>query len=96
MAVNAVTDELPAVCREPVDQSGGIVRDIDRAEGRGNPRPGQCDVDLDVATVLRQLGQAALVKAVAGTREVDRRRHALTVFALLDRGNPLPTGNTDG
>ena len=78
---------LCAVCREPVDQSRGIIWNIDRAERRGNPRSGLGDVNLDLAAVQRQLGQTALVEAVAGTREVDRSRHVPTVFRSIGEGN---------
>ena len=44
-------------------------------------------MELDVATVLRQLGQAAFVEAIQGSREMDRSRHVATVFPLSGKGN---------
>lgn len=78
---------LGTVCREPVEQSRGVIGNIDRAERRGDPRSGERDMDLDLTAVLRQLSQTAFIEAVARTREVERSRHGLTVNRSMDEGN---------
>jgi hypothetical protein len=83
----AADSQLRTVGREPLDQLRGIFRDIDPAKGWGDPWPGCLHVDLDLATVLRQLGQAALVKAISGSGKGHRRDHVLTIFRRLSRRN---------
>ena len=55
-------------------------------------------MELDVTTVLCQLGQTAFVEAIEGTRDIDGSRHGATVFLLLDKGNTYQsvtlTGNS--
>src|SRR5665809_87570 len=64
---------------------------------RRDPRAGRCDVELDVTTVLCQLGQTAFVETFEGSREIDRSRHGTTVFPWSRKGNTYqsvtPTGN---
>jgi len=54
---------------------------------RRDPRAGRRDVELDVTTVLCQLGQTAFVEAIEGSREIDRSRHGATIFPLSGKGN---------
>jgi len=44
-------------------------------------------MELDVTTVLCQLGQTAFVEAFEGTRDMGRSRHGATVFLLSGKGN---------
>ena len=65
---------------------------------RRDPRAGRRDVELDVPTVLCELGQTAFVEAIEGTRDIDGSRHGATVFLLSDKGNTYQsvtlTGNS--
>ena len=44
-------------------------------------------MQLDVSTVLCQLGQTAFVEAFEGTRDIARSRHRATVFLRSGKGN---------
>lgn len=83
------------VGRETLDQGGGVVRDIDRALGRGDPRAEASHVRHHcLATVLHQLVKAALVETIAGTGDGYRSGHGVTLFRWSERGERVPPGNT--
>lgn len=63
---------------------------------RRDPRAGRRDVELDITTVLCQLGQTPFVEAIEGSREIDRSRHGATVFPLLGQGNTYQSVTLNG